>query len=90
MDTGNALIYLEAQKAGKCFNRYDDLRCDIFAKRGDCKTNSGFMSGQCSKSCGLCVSNETGFVVPTIPCQNYINDERCDALAKEVSKNLIK
>ncbi|CAH8512448.1 unnamed protein product [Schistosoma bovis] len=94
VETSDVRAYLEAYRKGDCFNRYDDLRCEVFAERGDCRTNPGFMSSQCTQSCGLCpeIENQHPNVsytqsshtirLPT-PCRNYIDDQRCDALAKE-------
>ncbi|CAH8480405.1 unnamed protein product [Schistosoma turkestanicum] len=94
VETGDVMAYLEAYRKGDCFNRYDDLRCEVFAERGDCRTNPGFMSSQCTQSCGLCpdLENRHPNVSHTqsshttrlpAPCRNYIDDQRCDALAKE-------
>ncbi|VDO48392.1 unnamed protein product [Schistosoma margrebowiei] len=96
VETSDVRAYLEAYRKGDCFNRYDDLRCEVFAERGDCRTNPGFMSSQCTQSCGLCPEIENRHPnisytqsshtirLPT-PCRNYIDDQRCDALAKEVN-----
>ncbi|VDP98603.1 unnamed protein product [Trichobilharzia regenti] len=94
VETGDVRAYLEAYRKGDCFNRYDDLRCEIFSQRGDCRTNPGFMSSQCTQSCGLCPKKEnhsqsgskkniSETTRQPIPCKNYIDDQRCDALAKE-------
>ncbi|CAH8523455.1 unnamed protein product [Heterobilharzia americana] len=94
VETGDVRAYLEAYRKGDCFNRYDDLRCEVFSQRGDCRTNPGFMSSQCTQSCGLCPdkekqqknANRTLYSHSTsqpVPCHNYIDDHRCDALAKE-------
>uniref|UniRef100_A0A3Q0KFI6 Metalloendopeptidase n=1 Tax=Schistosoma mansoni TaxID=6183 RepID=A0A3Q0KFI6_SCHMA len=94
VETSDVRAYLEAYRKGDCFNRYDDLRCEVFAERGDCRTNPGFMSSQCTQSCGLCpdVENQrpngsytqsSNTIRLPAPCRNYIDDQRCDALAKE-------
>ncbi|CAL8074402.1 unnamed protein product [Calicophoron daubneyi] len=83
----DAKNYLAAYKKGHCSNRYDDLRCEMFAQRGDCKSNPAFMLNHCAMSCKLCPvrNTEDPFFrkIKEVPCRNYIDDERCDALARE-------
>ncbi|KAK4469904.1 hypothetical protein MN116_007408 [Schistosoma mekongi] len=86
VETGDVKAYLAAYRKGDCFNRYDDLRCEVFSERGDCRKNPGFMSSQCTRSCGLCPQidkNSNNTTRLPAPCRNYIDDQRCDALAKE-------
>ncbi|KAA3679004.1 uncharacterized protein DEA37_0005537 [Paragonimus westermani] len=91
--TINARAYLAAYQEGKCFNRYDDLKCVVFAERGDCQNNPNFMTSYCALACGICGghnNSELSYLkLDPGPCRNYIDDERCDALANEVC-NIIK
>ncbi|VDP67675.1 unnamed protein product [Echinostoma caproni] len=83
----DARSYLAAYQEGKCLNRFDDLKCQIFADRGDCKENPTFMSSYCALACNMCANKSLGDLrylrLNTAPCRNYIDDDRCDALAKE-------
>ncbi|KAF8564632.1 hypothetical protein P879_05089 [Paragonimus westermani] len=85
--TINARAYLVAYQEGKCFNRYDDLKCVVFAERGDCQNNPNFMTSYCALACGICGghnNSELSYLkLDPGPCRNYIDDERCDALANE-------
>ncbi|TPP67241.1 Metalloendopeptidase [Fasciola gigantica] len=83
----DARSYLADYQEGKCLNRFDDLKCQIFSDRGDCETNPTFMSSFCALACNNCGNKTMGDLrylrLNTAPCRNYIDDDRCDSLARE-------
>ncbi|TGZ75959.1 hypothetical protein CRM22_000094 [Opisthorchis felineus] len=83
----DAREYLLAYQTGECYNRFDDLKCMIFAESGHCEKNPSFMTSYCALSCGNCHKQNTSDLsylrILQTGCRNLIDDERCNALASE-------
>ncbi|KAG5451033.1 Astacin-like metalloprotease toxin 2 [Clonorchis sinensis] len=83
----DAREYLLAYQTGECYNRFDDLKCMIFAESGHCEKNPSFMTSYCALSCGNCRkenSLDLSYLhIAQTGCRNLIDDERCNALARE-------
>lgn len=57
----NALLRRIEDPGGNASCVDKDSECIGWEERGECKSNPGFMSVQCARSCGLCTATEAKF-----------------------------